>query len=67
MEVVPPVVATAMTADRDEPKLSPERVAKAVVAGLRGNRDEVRIGKARLLHWLYRIAPRRAEALLAAR
>ena len=65
LEVVPPVVDTEMTAGRDEPKIAPQRVAEAIIEGLESGRDEVLIGKARLVSRLIRLAPGFTERLMA--
>ena len=57
VEAAPPVVDTAMTAGRREGKMQPESVAEAIVEGLAANRDEIWIGKTRIAHALWRVAP----------
>jgi len=64
MEVLPPVVDTEMTAGRGANKLTPEQVAGAIVAGLRADRDEVRVGKVKLLFAVQRLSPALAERIL---
>ncbi|MEZ5332823.1 MAG: SDR family NAD(P)-dependent oxidoreductase [Thermoanaerobaculia bacterium] len=65
LEVVPPVVDTAMTAGRDEDKVSPDSVARGIAAALDSDREELRIGKARTLFTLHRLAPGLAEKILS--
>ncbi|MEV8631826.1 SDR family NAD(P)-dependent oxidoreductase [Streptosporangium sp. NPDC051023] len=57
-EAVLPLVDTAMTAGRGSGKISPAEAARAIVRGIEGNRDEVYVGKAKLLNVLYRVSPR---------
>ncbi|MBI1821315.1 MAG: SDR family NAD(P)-dependent oxidoreductase [Nitrospirae bacterium] len=64
IEVLPSFVATDFTQDLKTAKLSPEDVAKAVLSAIVGHGDEVRVGKASLVYWMSRIAPRFIEKLL---
>jgi uncharacterized oxidoreductase len=58
LEVLPPLVDTPMTAGRERQRaLSPERVAKEVVAALRDERTEAYVGGAGPLAWAERLAP----------
>ena len=63
-EVLPPLVDTAMTAGRGTGKLTPEEVARTILAGMRRDRFEIDVGKVRLLRWINRFAPPLAERLL---
>ncbi len=56
-EVMPPLVDTAMTRGRGSGKLSPRQVAVATFLGLESDRYEIRVGKAKLLAALQRLAP----------
>ena len=66
VEVMLPLVDTPMTHGRGNPrlKLSPERVARVVLAGLEADRNEIRIGGTKAFGWLHRLAPGLAEQLL---
>lgn len=57
VEVLPPLVDTAMTRGRGRGKLSPDAVAREIVAALRTGKDEVFVGKTRLLRWLVALSP----------
>lgn len=57
VEVIPPVVDTAMTAGRGQAKMAPGEVAEAVVEGIEAGREEIWVGRARLVRALRRIAP----------
>ncbi len=63
-EVLPPLVDTAMTEGRGTGKIAPAAVAQDIVNALRSGRDEVFVGKARLLYWLDRLAPGIAAAIM---
>lgn len=57
LELMPPTVETDLTRNFAGPKISPEKVANALVEGLRAGRDEVRPGMTQVLHVMSRIAP----------
>ncbi|MCB9006292.1 MAG: SDR family NAD(P)-dependent oxidoreductase [Ardenticatenaceae bacterium] len=64
VELFPPVVDTAMTAGRNEDKVSPDAVAQALLTGLQQNRKEIFIGKMKALPWLVRFAPGIAASIM---
>ncbi len=64
VELMPPLVATPMTAGRDEGALPPEAVADALLTGLRTERDVIAVGRARLARALQRFVPGRLAAAL---
>jgi uncharacterized oxidoreductase len=57
LEVFPPIVETELTKDFGGPKIGPEAVGTAVVKALVHNRSELRIGRAKFLSTMSRIAP----------
>lgn len=57
VEVVLPLVDTPMTADRGQGKITAERAAGDILQGLDRGADTIRIGKARLLPLVARLAP----------
>lgn len=57
LEIVPPLVDTAMTRGRGRGKLSPETVARAIARGIASGSEQVYIGKARLVRVLLACAP----------
>jgi len=63
-EVLPPVVDTGQARELDVAKLSPEAVAYAIVAGLRRDREEIRVAQVRQLAPLARIAPSLADRIV---
>lgn len=64
VELVPPVVDTAMTAGRDETKASPDVVAQALRCGLRRGRSQIYVGRMALLPWLVRFVPGVAASIM---
>ncbi len=56
LEVVPPLVDTAMTRARSGAKWSPDRLASVVMRGLKQDRPGLFVGKARLLYLSDRLA-----------
>jgi uncharacterized oxidoreductase len=64
MHVVLPLVDTPMTTGRGSGKMTPEAVAAVIVDGIRRDREEVWIGKARVLRLIAAIAPGLAVGLL---
>ncbi len=64
VEVVLPLVDTAMTRGRGRGKISPEEAARQIVEGLDAGRETIRVGKARWLPWLLRLAPSAVAWLL---
>lgn len=63
-EVLPPLVETAMTAGRGKGKISAAQLADEFWEGFQSDRSEMLIGKAKLLQWINRLAPRLAEKIL---
>lgn len=63
VELVPPVVDTAMTAGRDEAKTTPEHVASSLLNGLDRHRSEIYVGKMKAWPWLVRLLPRVAASI----
>ncbi|MBY0260198.1 SDR family NAD(P)-dependent oxidoreductase [Methylobacterium sp.] len=57
LELLPPTVATEMTARYDGPKIKPAKVAADLVEGLRTGRDVVRPGQTKALYVMARLAP----------
>ena len=57
IEAILPLVATPMTAGRGSGKMDADSAARTVLAGVAQGRDEVHVGKARLLPLLVRVAP----------
>lgn len=64
IEAILPLVDTPMTAGRGSGKMDADAAAAAILAGIAGGRDEIYIGKARLLRWLGAVAPAIPRAIL---
>ena len=63
-ELLPPLVATEMTADRDDKKITPEKVVKTLIASLKKNQFTIRVGDTRLIYIINRFSPKIAFGLV---
>lgn len=63
-EVVLPLVDTPMTAGRGRGKISPDRAAQAILAGIAARRPVIRVGAARALPLIAALAPWAGRRLL---
>jgi uncharacterized oxidoreductase len=63
-ELLPPVVATEMTAGRTDKKMTPEKVVQALVAGLKNEQFTIRVGTTKLLYFVSRLFPKTAFGLV---
>lgn len=63
-ELLPPVVATEMTADRDNKKMSAENLVKALIRGLKKDKYIIRVGDSKLLYFINRLYPKIAFRLV---
>lgn len=64
VELVPPLVKTQLTQDRQQGAVSPEVVSDALMKGLRTGRQRIVVGKARLLLSIAAAFPPLARALV---
>ncbi len=64
MQAFLPLVDTPMTEGRGSGKLSPDQVARLVIAGIEKGRLDNDIGKVRLLRWINRLAPGLARKIM---
>jgi uncharacterized oxidoreductase len=64
IEALPPVVDTAMTADRQGSKMSAEACARQIVSAIEGDRIEANVGMVKILKLVNSISPRLAEAVM---
>lgn len=64
LEVLPPVVETAMTADNPHKKLSAHDCARQIVAAMEAGRDEANVGMTRLLSTVYNVSPAIARRVM---
>ena len=67
LEVIPPLVDTEMSRGRGGGKVSPEYVADRVLRGMERDRQEVRIGRVKLLFAVNRVLPSVAESMMRRR
>ena len=63
-EFLPPVVATDMTAGRNDKKITPAKVVKTLIASLKKNQFTIRVGDTRLLYIVNRFFPKMAFRLV---
>lgn len=66
LEVLPPVVETAMTADLRMKKLSPEACAAEIVTAMERNADEANVGQVKFLRLVYSLSPALARRIMLA-
>ncbi len=64
VEVLPPVVDTEFARNLDVPKIPASVVAEAIVTGLAGNRDEIRVARVRQLVPVARLVPRLGDRIV---
>lgn len=64
IELIPPLVETAMTQGRGKGKISPEEFAQQAVSKLNRSRETIPVGKARILHGLSKFAPSIVKKIL---
>lgn len=57
IEVILPLVDTPMTKGRGKNKISPQSAAEQIIKGVKKNRQEIYVGKAKLLPLLMQISP----------
>jgi uncharacterized oxidoreductase len=63
-EVVPPLVATEMTAGRQQGAMAAPEAAAAIVRGLRAGRERILVGKTRALSAIHRVSPALAARVM---
>lgn len=63
-ELLPPVVATGMTASRNDKKMTPEQVVKKLISGLKKDQFTIRVGDTKLLYVINRLFPKMAFGLV---
>jgi uncharacterized oxidoreductase len=57
-ELLPPLVATEMTLARNDKKISPEELVKALISGLEKDQYTIRVGDTKLVYLLNRFFPK---------
>lgn len=63
-ELLPPLVATEMTADRNDKKMTAEHLVKVLIAGLKKNQLTIRAGDTKAVYILNRLFPKMAFGLV---
>lgn len=63
-ELLPPVVATEMTANRNDKKISAAQLVKELISGIKRNQFTIRIGDTKLLYLVSRFFPKLAFNLV---
>lgn len=63
-ELIPPLVATDMTAERNDKKISTEEMVKGLINGLQKNQYTIRVGDAKIINLIRRFFPKIAFALV---
>lgn len=63
-ELLPPLVATEMTAGRNDKMLTAEDLVKALISGLKKDRLTIRVGDTKLLYIVNRLFPKTAFGLV---
>lgn len=63
-ELLPPVVATEMTAQRSDKKMTPEQLVKALISGIKNEHYTIRVGDTKLLYFVNRLFPKLAFNLV---
>lgn len=64
LDVLPPLVDTDMVKDVKGPKAKPRDVADALIKGLQGNATEIRVGQAKMIYLMSRLAPGFASKII---
>lgn len=63
-ELLPPVVATEMTAQRKDKKMTPEQLVKELITAIKRDRYTIRVGDTKLLYMVSRFFPQLAFNLV---
>jgi short-subunit dehydrogenase involved in D-alanine esterification of teichoic acids len=63
-ELLPPLVATDMTAERNDRKITAEKLVKALITGLKKDQFTIRVGDTKLVYIINRLFPKIAFGLV---
>ncbi|MFH7015559.1 SDR family oxidoreductase [Flavobacterium sp. FlaQc-47] len=63
-ELLPPLVATEMTAQRNDKKMTPEQLVKTLISGIKKDQFTIRVGDSKLLYFVNRFFPQLAFNLV---
>lgn len=66
-ELLPPLVDTDMVADRQDKKISPEKLVQGLIQGLQQDNYTIRIGDAKAIYILNRVVPKMAYGMINAK
>jgi uncharacterized oxidoreductase len=64
VEALPPIVETALTAERGKGKMSAKECARQILVAIEGNHDEANVGQTKLLRAVYSISPALARRIM---
>ncbi len=64
IEALPPIVATALTAERGKGKMSAKECARQIVVAIERNHAEANVGQTKLLRAIYSISPALARSIM---
>ena len=64
VEALPPIVETAMTAERGKGKMSARECARQILVAIKGNHDEANVGQTKILRAIYSISPALAQRIM---
>jgi uncharacterized oxidoreductase len=62
--LLPPLVDTEMVADRDDKKISPEKLVKELIKGLEKDPYTIRVGDTKLIYVFNRLFPKLTFGLI---
>ncbi|RYF21329.1 MAG: SDR family NAD(P)-dependent oxidoreductase [Flavobacteriales bacterium] len=63
-ELLPPLVATPLTANRNDKKISPQELVKGLLSGIKRDQFTIRVGDTKIVYLVNRLFPRLAFNLV---
>ena len=64
IEALPPIVETALTAERGKGKMSAKECARQILVAIERNHAEANVGQTKLLRAIYSISPALARSIM---
>jgi uncharacterized oxidoreductase len=64
VEALPPVVETALTAERGKGKMSAKECARQILVAIESNHDEANVGQTKILRAVYSVSPALARRIM---
>jgi uncharacterized oxidoreductase len=64
VEALPPIVETALTAERGKGKMSAKECARQILVAIESNHDEANIGQTKILRAVYSVSPALARRIM---